>query len=170
MRITEGQLRRIIRQELNEMGGMSKYGSGPFDPEEGYVDDPASPMHGRARMPAEPVRKGVTLRPGPGGKWIESEMSDFPGEGAEMARAVGGARAGASSAPAHVKQDIYEKLSKHGGMTKKGILMSLSAKYRPAQIEDAISDMVRRGDIDQDDRGVYHIAGYEEYADPGEEY
>ena len=44
MRITEGQLRRIVREELREMKGMSKYGSGPFDPEEGYVDDPSSPM------------------------------------------------------------------------------------------------------------------------------
>lgn len=133
MKITEGQLRRIIRQELNEMKGATFY----RDPETG--------------------------------EW-KSGMEDFPGAGAEMARAVGGARAGVSPASAHVKQDIHDKLSKHGGMTERGILMSLSTKYRPAQIEDAISDMVRRGDIDQDDGGVYHIAGYEEYAEPGEEY
>jgi hypothetical protein len=114
--------------------------------------------------------KGATFHRNPKtGEW-ESEMEDFPGAGAEMARAVGGARAGASPASAHVKHDIHDKLSMHGGMTKKGILMSLSAKYRPAQIETAISDMMRNFDINQDNRGVYHIAGYEEYAEPGEEY
>lgn len=131
MKITESQLRRIVREELNEMR-----------------------------------KSGITLRFNPEtGEYEESGMEDFPGAGAEMARAVGSARAGGATASAHVKQDIYEKLSKHGGITERGILMSLSTKYRPAQIEAALSDMMRRGDIDQDDRGVYHIAGYEEYAE-----
>lgn len=105
------------------------------------------------------------------GKVVEpstSGMEDFPSSGAEMARAVGGARAGGSPVPANLKQDIYDKLSKHGGMTERGILKSLGkpgGKYNDAQIEAALSDMLMRGDIDQDDRGVYHIAGFEEYSE-----
>jgi len=158
MKITEGQLRRIIREELNEMRGVTI-----------SVDPAVAAYIKKHFVPGVPLVLPAHLA----GKVVElstSETEDFPSSGAEMARAVGGARAGGSPVPANLKQDIYEKLSKHGGMTERGILMSLSAKYGPALIKAALFDMEDDGYIDQDERGVYHIAGYEEYADPGEDY
>ena len=132
MRITEGQLRRIIREELNEMG-----------------------MKGDV--------KGATLSRDESGNWVASG-EDFPGEGAAMARAMGAARRGTESPMGHIKQDIISKLGMRG-LTERGIIMSLS-KYKPAQVEAALESMMMRGDIDMDEAGVYHIAGYEEYESP----
>lgn len=141
MRITEGQLRRIIREELNEMKGTSKYGSGPFDPEEGYVDDPESPMHGRANPHHTALKSRIAA-----------------------SQASRGYAPPTMSKP-RVERDINAALSDVGAASKEAIINMLGTKHEPTSIMSALSNMMRRGDIDTDESGRYHIAGYEEYAD-----
>jgi len=141
MKITEGQLRRIVREELREMKGMSQYGSGPFDPEEGYNDDPSSPMHGRASPHYKELKYRIAASQGSRG-YAPPTMS--------MLR---------------VEWDINAALSDVGAASEEDIFDMLGTKHEPTSIMSALSNMMRKGDIDKDESGAYHIAGFEEYAE-----
>lgn len=70
----------------------------------------------------------------------------------------------------NLKQDIHDKLSMGRGLTRYGVIKSLEHKYRPREIEAALSDLVDGGHIMQDDSGVYRPgagAGFEEEDEEG---
>lgn len=65
----------------------------------------------------------------------------------------------------NLKQDIHDKLSMGRGLTRYGVIKSLEHKYRPREIEAALSELVDGGHITQDDSGAYRPsegAGFEE--------
>lgn len=141
MKITEGQLRRIVREELREMKGMSKYGSGPFDPEEGYTDNPSSPMHGRASPHYKELKSRIAAS--------QASRGYVPPTRSMLS----------------VERDINTVLADKGTASEEVIFDELGTKHEPTVIMRALNNMVRKGDISQYESGAYHIAGYEEYAE-----
>ena len=113
MRITEGQLRRIVREELREMR----------DPH--YTEL-------KSRIAASQSSRG----------YAPPTMS--------MLR---------------VERDINAALSDVGAASEEDIFDMLGTKHEPTSIMSALSNMMLKGDIDKDESGAYHIAGFEEYAE-----